>query len=81
MSPMGIFYSVPESSFSVSHGLVDWTLYNSYNIQYVHKSLAAFENESVLNRNISAILFSFHSLLIILLVHPIQEWPDKSAAQ
>lgn len=48
---------------------------------HVHESVASFGNESPLNRNIAAILLSFHSLHIILLVGPIQEWPDKSAAQ
>lgn len=43
--------------------------------------LASSVNESTLNRNIAAILLSFHFLLIILLAHSIQEWPDKSAAQ
>lgn len=48
---------------------------------YVHETVASSGIESALNRNIAAILFSFHSLLIILLAGPIQEWPDKSAAQ
>lgn len=48
---------------------------------YVHKTVASSGNESALNRNIAAILSSIHSLLIILLVGPIQEWPDKSTAQ
>lgn len=43
--------------------------------------LASAGNESPLNRNIAAILLSFQSFFIILLAPPIQEWPDKSAAQ
>lgn len=47
----------------------------------VHMTVSYSGNESALNRNITAILFSFHPFLIILLAHPIQEWPDKSPAQ
>lgn len=43
--------------------------------------LVSAGNESPLNRNIAAILLSFQSFFIILLVPPIQKWPDKSAAQ
>lgn len=78
--PPGCSYSVPGSSFSVSPGLIDWSLHNGYNT-CPREHLASSGNESALNRNIAAILSSFHSLLIILLVRPIQEWPDKSATQ
>lgn len=48
---------------------------------WVCGAVAFVGNESALNRNIAAFLFSFHSLFIILLARPIQGWPDKSAAQ
>lgn len=64
----------------VSPGHIDWSLHDGNNT-CPRDRLASSVNESILNRNIVAILFSFHSLLIILLAHAIQEWPDKSAAQ
>lgn len=73
-------YSVPGSSFSVSRGLIDCSLHNGYNT-CPRDRLASSGKESALNRNIAAILISFHCLLIILLARPIQEPPDKSAAQ
>lgn len=49
-------------------------------IATTRERIAAFGNKPTLYRNITAILFSFH-FLIILLVRPIQEGPDKCTAQ
>lgn len=46
---------------------------------YVHETVGSSGNEAALDRNIAAILLSFHSFHIILLACPIQEQSDKSA--
>lgn len=71
--------SVSGSSFSVSVGHIAWSPYKG---DICPRDLpASAGKESALNRNIAAILLSFQTVFIILLVPPIQEWPDKSAAQ
>lgn len=70
---------VSDSSFGVSGGHI---APSSYNGDICSRDLpASTRNESALNRNIATILLSFQSFFIILLAPPIQEWPDKSAAQ
>lgn len=65
------------TSFFASRGLLERNLCNGYNIW---ARCRLFGNKWTLDRNIIAILFSFH-FFIILLVRPIQEGPDKCAAQ
>lgn len=70
---------VSGSSFPLSVGHI---APSSYNGDICSGDLPASSgNESALNRNIATILLSFQSFFIILLAPPIQEWPDKSAAQ
>lgn len=70
----GCSNAVPGSSFSVIYGLIDWSLLQWLQHMSARPPLSSGK-ESALNRNIAAILSSFHSLLIILLARPIQERP------
>lgn len=50
-------------------------------VTYVHKTAAFWGKDLARNRNIAAILLSFHGLLIIPLAHSVCARLDKSAAQ
>lgn len=78
-TPLSAPLLVLGSSFGVSVGHIGLSSYNGGICS--QDQPASTLNESALNRNIATILLSFQSSFIILLAPPIQEWPDKSAAQ